>query len=522
MIKNLKSIFLVFVIVFVFSIKAFANNLNISNVSFGERNPAAGTLVVEFDLSWENSWKTKINHDAVWLTVRLNDTNVTPTNKKLCQLVNSGVNPTGISLGSSIGVEVAVPTDKLGVIVRPSVYANKSSVTITNLQITLDYASCGFDTNSNVSASVFGIEMVYVPQGDFYAGDYGVSSASFVEGSSDNDPWHINSENIITVSNDVSNGFRYISNGNISEDVTGSSFTIGANFPKGYDSFYIMKYEITEGQWVEFINSLPTAAARAARDITNSSHKNSDSVLSRNTISCSGSPLICTTQRPARALNYISWMDFAAFLDWSALRPISELEFEKVSRGPLLPEDGEYAWGSINIIQALVLSSGAENGSETVSPSNANAHYGNVSLTGGDSVNGVNYATGPLRSGIFATSSSTREKAGAGYYGVMALSGNLREMVVTVGNAYGRNFQATNGNGVLSSVSGFEGNATNLDWPGINATSARGVTGALGSGLRGGGWSDSSDYLRISDRKLGAYSVSDALSNVGGRGARAY
>ena len=61
-----------------------------------------------------------------------------------------------------------------------------------------------------------------------------------------------------------------------------------------------MKYELNEGQWVEFINSLP-AAARANRDLADTNHKNSQNVLARNTISCSGSPLLCSSQRPARA-----------------------------------------------------------------------------------------------------------------------------------------------------------------------------------------------------------------------------
>jgi hypothetical protein len=112
-----------------------------------------------------------------------------------------------------------------------------------------------------------------------------------------------------------------------------------------------MKYELNEGQWVGFVNSLPLAAARINRDLTDSSHKNSDTVQYRNTISCSGSLLVCTTGKPDRAVGYLTWMDLAAFLDWSALRPMSELEYEKTARGSILPVAGEFAWGTTTITE---------------------------------------------------------------------------------------------------------------------------------------------------------------------------
>ena len=44
--------------------------------------------------------------------------------------------------------------------------------------------------------------------------------------------------------------------------------------------------------------------------------------------------------------NFLSWMDLAAYLDWAALRPMTELEFEKICRGPNPPIAGEYVWGT--------------------------------------------------------------------------------------------------------------------------------------------------------------------------------
>ncbi len=66
-------------------------------------------------------------------------------------------------------------------------------------------------------------------------------------------------------------------------------------------------------------------------------------------------------------------------------------------------------------------------------------------------------------------------------------------MTVSAGKAEGRKFLGSHGDGVLSTVSSYEGNATNTDWPGIDSTdSARGVTGTLGSGYRGGDFQSSS------------------------------
>ena len=515
--------FVVFVVIsFFFSLQASANNLAVTNVTLEDRFPSTDSVVVEFDVSWSNSWRTKINHDAIWLTVRLYSPTSSPTSKKLCQLTASGLNPSGSSIGSNSALEIYVPIDKSGVFIRPSNYGVNSSVSSQDVQLTVNYNSCGFSDTDTVYASVFGLEMVYIPQGAFYAGDYTTSTAALDQGSSDTDPWYISSESAVTTSNATSNGFRYVSNSNTGEDLTGSTFTIFSSYPKGYGAFYVMKYEVNEGQWGEFINSLPSSAARANRDLTDSAHKNTDSVKFRNTLGCSGSPLSCSTNRSARAVNYLSWMDLAAFLDWAALRPMTELEYEKMSRGPLLAEPGEFAFGSTTITAATTISGSAENGSETITNSGTNAHYNDITLSGGDTGSGTDYQKGPLRTGIFAISSSTRESAGAGYYGVMELSGNVTERVVTIGNVVGRNFIGSHGDGYLSTSSGSEGNATNIDWPGIDTSIQSGVTGSDGSGFRGGSWQDVSSRLRISDRYDAARSTTSALNSSGGRGVKTY
>src|SRR5438093_8376302 len=101
MISKFPKIVLSLMIACIFATSAYANSLSITNVSLGSRDPGAKSLVVKFDVSWNNSWHNKINHDAIWLTVRLNNTQDTITNKKLCQVIASGTNPAGSSPGTA-------------------------------------------------------------------------------------------------------------------------------------------------------------------------------------------------------------------------------------------------------------------------------------------------------------------------------------------------------------------------------------------------------------------------------------
>jgi hypothetical protein len=165
---------------------------------------------------------------------------------------------------------------------------------------------------------------------------------------------------------------------------------------------------------------------------------------------------------------------------------MSELEYEKASRGSVTALSGETSTGSVcnsraEMTQAAGLSnSGATN--EATSNATANAAFGNHASV-----------QGPMRVGAFATGSSSRSSAGASFYGIMELSGNLWEQVVTFGNTDGRNFTAVHGNGALTTA----GHADVSTWPGYVSTAN---TGATGSGRRGGSWEDVADRMRTSDR----------------------
>lgn len=484
-----------------------ANNLAISNASLTSQSTTNSTVKVQFDISWSNSWRNNTNYDAAWVFVKYSTDSGTTWNH--ATLKTSGTNPSGFTGGSGTSLDVIVPTDKKGAFLQRS-SNGYGTLTNTSAQLVWDYGTDGLTSSTSAQIKVFGIEMVYVPTASFYLGDGNASSES-------TNALHVTDNTTFQVTTASTASVTVDSNANDDIDTTpiaidgDGGITGNASYPTGYTAFYLMKYEITEGGWVDFFNTL-TAAQKATRDITAASGKNSDSAVNRNTISWSSGD--AATSRSDRAMNWISWMDGCAYADWAGLRPLTELEYEKAGRGANSAVYGEYAWGSTSLTAAATIS-GTEDGTETISTSGANANYNNTTFSGGDA------SGGPLRAGIFATSTSVRSQAGAGYYGNLGLSGNLNELVVTLGNSTGRSFTGTNGDGILTTTTSYEGNATNTDWPGIDGTASRGVTGATGSGNRGGTYSDTTaGRLSISDRNNSVTAASSRLSAYGFRAVR--
>ncbi|MDP2363198.1 MAG: SUMF1/EgtB/PvdO family nonheme iron enzyme, partial [Ignavibacteria bacterium] len=338
--------------------------------------------------------------------------------------------------------------------------------------------------DAQLTIKVFAIEMVFIPQDSFYVGD-GLSSKRFHAAGDTTASFLINSENAITLDDTatVLNPSRLWARDNMEK----GNGTIPAQFPKGFKAFYLMKYEVTQGQYTEFLNMLTSAQATSRIDT---------SVMKGDRFTIIGGYPLFTTNRPTRACNYLAYVDGAAYADWAALRPITELELEKACRGTASVVAGEYAWGNTNIDITGNLS-GVEDGTETVT-GGLNVNHG-VFFTNGDG------GVGPIRSGIFAATLNTREGSGGSFYGVMEMSGNVWETVVSSGLASSRRFIGSNGDGLLSS----NGNANNPDWSGLKSGE---IVSNIGSGGRAGGWQNLQDRLRVSDR---FYSNSVALREPG-------
>ncbi len=459
-----------------------ANNVNITGTSVAGSN-------VTFNISWDNSWNANVapnNWDAVWVFVKYQDCATRLWN-------HAGLSTLAGDHSAGSPLQVDPVSDGKGVFIRRSSLGGGSTGNISiTLKMTIPAGTYNY--------KVFGVEMVSVPQGSFDVGD-GASTSTY------------NSININATSQ---------SSGISSATLGGASVAVPSTFPMGFNALYCMKYEITQEQYVEFLNSLTYTqqAARITADPIDAAGTYAFANAHRNGIrisvpgnnaalpavfACDLSPGIENNSDDGQnvACTYLSWGDLAAYLDWAALRPMTELEYEKICRGPLPRIAGEYPWGSTNITQVYSTLGGLVNdntASESYSPvANGMCCYGVGSAAG---------AYGPLRAGLFATGSSGRESAGATYYGVMEMGGNVYERTIVTSNASGVAFTGLLGDGTL--LGSGEANVTN--WPS--------VTTATGVGQRGGQWVSAATLVRTSDRSQ-ITAVDAARTYVmGGRGVR--
>ncbi|MEP3836110.1 MAG: SUMF1/EgtB/PvdO family nonheme iron enzyme [Algibacter sp.] len=463
-----------------------ANNITVSNISLENLNEP-DWVQVEFDLSWENSWRLSAgpsNWDAAWVFIKYR---VNSGDWQHAQIAQTDFVPAS-------GSTIDITKDGIGAFIyRDS--DGSGDLNLQDIRLRWDYGS--IDPNDIIDIQVFAIEMVYVPEGPFSLGTPGTEVGKFYSGPTNN-PYRVESENAITVNGTV--GSLYYSIG-ISGSRPGDQLgPIPAEFPKGFQSYYCMKYEMTQGQYVGFFNTL-TSTQKTENDITGVNGKSQDTELSRNTVSWEEGSATATTTSPDIPLNYVNNNILYAYLDWSGLRPITELEYEKACRGPITPKAEEFAWGNSNIANTPYNLINLSQSNELVTNpeiGTGNAYY--------SATNGT--PTGPKRVGILAASAvnKTREETGGSYYGIMELTGNLYERCITVGNPPGRAFTSTHGDGEILP----NGLANVTSWPTTNT----------GIGYRGGSYFNSIPYIRVSDRFDAASSLAGANNRLGFRGVR--
>ena len=448
-----------------------------NNVQLGTPVLNASNELV-FTISWDNSWHTSSaphNWDGVYLFVKYR--NCASTNAWSHAQLNTTASTHSVQ--SPLLIDPYKLSDGKGLIVRRSAPGSGS---ISNDTVKLKLVSPGL--GSSYDFQVFAIEMVMIPRGSFYLGD-GFSTYTITNGNSSS-PYYVSSDAAISKS---------ITSGNIYCTTSTSSIysNIPLAFPVGYDSMYVMKYEISQGQYAAFLNTLSSDQAANRAYIVNA-----------NRINLAGTWPNYSTTFPHRAMGYLSWQDLSAYLDWAALRPMTETEFEKICRGPNYPVAGEYAWGSNTINDCNTISSdGTATEKNTALPA---AGFGIANYNS-------DFIAGPMRCGFAAGLATDRLQAGSSYYGVMEMSGNIGELCIGLYDNTGLAFTPTNGDGNLTG-SPTPGFANTSSWPNLNS-------GTTGIALRGGGYSETYGYLRVSDRYIyHDTSSSGRNANRGGRGIR--
>ena len=460
--------------------EAGANAIVVTNTYLW--NPQIGQqyVYVSVDISWSNSWRTAVNWDAAWVFVKFrapgsnNWQHAWLSTNSADHIMPAGCTNSAVSDGTGV------------FIYRTDIATG--GVNFAQIKLKWNYGTNGytFAQGDQIPVCVQAIEMVYVPTGPFYLGSTGSGLDmghfyQYTDGSQTTNAYYVTSENAITVSSNLNN-LVYVNAGGTVGDATG---IISNVFPKGYSAFYCMKYEISQGQYVNFLNLL-TGAQWTNRDLSSS--------FGSDRCTIHGAVTNSIADAPDRACDYLGWADGAAYADWAGLRPMTELEYEKACRGFASPVPNEYAWGSTTITQLTAEAGTSGSGTETTG-GGTNCCYGNVGSM-----------QGPARCGVFATANSGRVKAGASYWGIMELTGNVWEQTVTVGSVSGRGFQGTHGDGALD----VSGNENASSWPG---------TSASGAGCRGGSWY-SSPVVGVSDRGLATRQSNTRYNNYGFRCVR--
>jgi hypothetical protein len=475
---------------------------------------------LQFDISWNNSWFNAANHDAAWVFFKLKDNDGQWKHLSL----------TGANNSIGAGYAIVVPPDLTGAMIRRT--SNGSgTVTLTGVQLGVINLPGNFDIKG------FALEMVSIPLNvPYYLGDG--ESGTYYENGVLLTPFLVNSGSIT----------MGVAAGQLNDGIGNGA--LAAGFPVGYaasGNLYMMKHEITQAAYRDFLNTL-TYTQQATRtgvapnsapgtSALNSAARSSIKIATSGVSSTVPAVYGCNLNGNAIsneaddgewiACNLLTWTDVAAFLDWSGLRPMTEMEFEKACRGPVFPVNSENAAGTTAAAAYLYPINNAGTVSESITYSGSvfsgNFTYGSTAPLTAPFINA------PVRAGIHATANASRISAGAGYYGALDLSGNIEEFAVTSGNTAGRSFTGINGDGSLNA----SGDADEDFWPGIGNNTATslpnlaytgsvGVTGAAGIMTRGGGCGTiGTNNLKVSFRMAGVGVYGRGIMS-GGRGVKSW
>jgi formylglycine-generating enzyme required for sulfatase activity len=455
--------------------QANANNVQISNVSLiGD--------TVKFDISWENSWRNTAtansteNFDGVWVFVKYRDacdrTSSYPSAYNHAWLVNDTLQHFMSSTASKkMGTTTISGTPRaMGIFIHRRADGT-GTFTLSNVKLRWDQAAQG-TAGGNWDIRVNAIEMVWIPGGrPFRLGggeitQNGTNTATFANNNTGLVAYSVNAENTTIPINQVGGVYTYS---------YGTTGTIPATFPKGYDAFWVMKYEISQGQYVDYLNSLDrqeqinsvyVGAAgldfNTIGDISiSSSYKyvlyttTSTVPVNRQSIAV---PLTPTANLPVvfgcdlnnngtfnesadgqniscNFMGYDNNRFIRKYLDWSALRPMTEFEYERICRGPIANvayQSNELVWGldGSNAANRTAISSltnsGASNESMNPDPCVSNGSVIANNTIGGPARVGITHAT-------CTPTPSTRANAGSSFYGVTDMAGNNLDWVWSFG-----------------------------------------------------------------------------------------
>ncbi|MEI7482318.1 MAG: formylglycine-generating enzyme family protein, partial [Elusimicrobiota bacterium] len=363
---------------------------------------------------------------------------------------------TGGTVGA--GATLAAASDNKGVYLN---HTTNSLYWTSSVNVTWNLAADGI-LFSKVYVKVFAISMVKVPTGDFIYNVSNIGGSTF---------------------NNYNSGTQAIISGPGTATGTGTNnlpLDAPVGWPNGYSGFYIGRYEITQGQYADFLNTIPSTLASSLHYGTVANGHNMTYTAGNSY------GLKYAAVDPNAAKNYLSFDDGWRYLSWAGLRPPTEMEFEKAGRD-LSPDARIYPWGSTPVPDWITYAPRNEGGNLACIRRYMN--YGNLG-----------YCTRVLDVGRYMGGDVYRTTAetGASPWGIADLAGNVWELVINSKWAS----VPLNGNGTPTLPA---------TWP---------VPGADTAGDRGGGWGSDASGARVSDRYFASWANTNRNGDVGARGCR--
>jgi len=438
----------------------FASNLKISsgNVS----NFYAGSTEISFTVSQENTFSTNTYiyssdpvKDCAWIFVKYSlNGDSGPWNH--CTI-------TGTSAGDDASTTIQSVSDNKGVFLFSN--GNNSSWKSNYVKVQWNFVADGIGTfpSSGVKFKVMGIEMVYISTGTFLynAGSIADSTINNFGGGSQ-----------VTV-------------GSITDVPAGCA----NDWPNGYRAFYLAKYEISQKQYVDFLNAVDPYGTTGTAYYDSVRYNLYGYYVQSDNSRPIGDRYYIASERDTLGCNWLSWSDATAYASWSGLRPMTEMEFERAGRGR--NNANIYPWGNTDPLNVNSVDTKSEAEKCWLYYANCDQFSGSNGPTSvGHYLSGLNISGAPQV--------RTAAQTGASPYGIVDLGGNLWEHIINCQSIA----TPTNGNGTT----------TIPDvpvWPSY-----------ISAGLRGGAWDDAPTRMRVSDRENAGWAEEIRAASVGFRPAR--
>lgn len=305
---------------------------------------------VELTLAWRNSWRdaegsARGNHDGVWVFAKTLHADGRWRLARVAEASAAG------------GFEVESAADGAGVFV----FRNQPGQGDARTTLILRWegvTGAGSVPEGSQRLRVFAWPMVKVPRGGFELGDGSPNTPGrFHAGDDASRPFGVTAAAIELAPRAGAlwaDATRTALPAGAPGPTPWDGFTgaLAAAYPTGYQAFWIQRYETTQGQYADFLNTL-TPAQAAARAPSPSDFAAAGRLRPDNyrfTLEQRDSAWRAGQSR--WSMNWLTWDDGTAIADWAGLRPMSELEleFEKAERGRAAAVSDEYAWGTTRIV----------------------------------------------------------------------------------------------------------------------------------------------------------------------------